>query len=95
MHYVQHGYVHIGPDFALIGEQRGDGWFVHCAIGRLDKIIEHMPYHLPLVGWAREAHGRQEIEWHRTETIKRLINYARRSHAKFEVRPGLSTNVRC
>ena len=95
-HYMEHGYVHVGPDFALIGKREGDGWFVHCAIGAgaLDKFWQLMPYHLPHIGWAREARGRQEIVWHRTETIKRLIDYARRHHDKFEVRPGLSTPVR-
>lgn len=41
-----------------------DAWFIHAFAGNVVRILEHRPYPLPWVGWARRS---RTIHWYRTE----------------------------
>ncbi len=74
-HYGEHGYVFFGPDHVLMGKRVGDGWFIHCAVGKgaMRKFWDLMPYYLPNIGWARLSRGRNEVVWHSTDEIARRL----------------------
>ena len=47
------------------------GWLVYCAVcsGGWKQAVEHMPFWLPFVGWAREAKGRTKVKWYLTDRV--------------------------
>jgi hypothetical protein len=68
---LETGYVFVGPDYFLMGYPvENCGWFVLVGIGELGKLISLMPYHLPYVGFARDATGCGEVKWYLTSKLK-------------------------
>lgn len=88
--YMHGGYVHVTPEYALIGKSVGCGWFIRAAVGRgyFDVFERIMPYRLPYIGWARGTRGRHEVKWHDTDAVLRAARKA--NYEKLQICPSSS-----
>jgi len=52
-----------------------NAWFVKTAVGHgcIEEFINHIPYPLPYVGWARELKNKK-IKWYKLDQILRRRN---------------------
>ena len=76
VYHLQNGYVFATPECFIMGRQLANGWFVHAAVGvgYLETFFNFIPYDLEYIGW--EKHD-MPVRWHKTETLKRKINYGK------------------
>lgn len=59
-------------------KERCDAWFVYLGVGRIHRLIHHLPYHLPWIGYYRQGRNWKDIHWCETDRfIKRIHDFER------------------
>lgn len=71
-YYLRNGYVFTAPEYFVMGRQIHGGWYVHAAVGvgAIEKLLQHLPYYLPYIGW--ERHG-SATRWYHTEKLSKKL----------------------
>jgi hypothetical protein len=77
-HYLAYGVMISTPTcFALLkmiedleDPKKGPAWFIRMAVGRLDELLYHLPYHFPRIYWCRGKKGDLRI---RSYSLKRFM----------------------
>jgi hypothetical protein len=85
--YTMYGYTITSPDYLsfirpctegspeVFTEDGHNAWFIELVVGngRMEQLINMLPYDLPRIGWKRGLRGRDTVKFYDLDKIKKLL----------------------
>jgi hypothetical protein len=87
--FLEHGYCYSEPDclglakpcrkdapLEWINKDEADAWWVHFVYGpgAMGKLLNKLPFDLPMVGWNREFKGSKSVRFYDFHRLKQRLN---------------------
>jgi hypothetical protein len=85
--YTMHGYTYTSPEGLAFArpcrevnheeftEDGHDAWFIELVVGsgRMDELINKLPYNLPRIGWKRGFKGKDNVRFYDLGKLKTIL----------------------